>query len=117
MGFKPKQSIIDIATGNFSSSFAYGDSGRVQAIWALEYVGYKNPKKQIDTLLPVFYNRSESSEIRCTVFSYLMAMNNEERVLHSIAYFMWTESDSQISNMVRSTMMSMVNTKSPCNRM
>jgi hypothetical protein len=102
--------VLDIAAGKL----IYEKVVRVQAIWALRGLLYQDRDRVFSTLLPVFYNRSESCEIRTSVFGFLMGSGPDQKILHEIAYFMWTETCPQTSNMVRSFLTNAVKTENPC---
>lgn len=88
---------------------------RIQSIWSLRPLIMEQRDRVMTVLLPVFFNRSESCETRTSVFSFLMGSRPDERVLHEIAYFMWSEPCPQTVNIVRSTLTLMSKTEYPCN--
>lgn len=103
---------FEIAQGLHSQ---YPNVVRIQSIWSLRPLIMEQRDRVMTSLLPVFFNRSESCETRTSVFSFLMGSRPDERVLHEIAYFMWSEPCQQTVNMVRSTLTLMSKTEYPCN--
>ncbi|CAL8110187.1 unnamed protein product [Orchesella dallaii] len=93
----------------------YANAVRIQAIWSLRPLILEQRDRVMTSLLPVFFNRSETCETRTSVFSFLMGSRPDERVLHEIAYFMWSETCPQTPNIVRSTLTLMSKTEYPCN--
>lgn len=93
----------------------YPNIVRIQSIWSLRPIILEQRDRVMNSLLPVFLNRSESSEVRTSVFSFLMGSRPDERVLHEIAYTMWSETCPQVINLVVSTLTLMSRTEYPCN--
>ncbi|ODN03791.1 Vitellogenin-6 [Orchesella cincta] len=93
----------------------YENPVRIQAIWSLRPLILEQRDRVMTSLLPVFFNRSETCETRTSVFGFLMGSRPDERVLHEIAYFMWSEPCPQTVNIVRSTLTLMSKTEYPCN--
>lgn len=103
---------FEIAQGLHSK---YESTVRIQAIWSLRPLILQQRDRVFASLLPIFFNRTETCETRTSVFSFLMGSHPDARVLHEIAYFMWTETCPQTANMVRSTLLLMAKTEYPCN--
>jgi hypothetical protein len=110
---KSLDKVLEIALGNFVTDKVV----RVQAIWSLRPLFYKSRETTMQSLLQVFYNRTESCEIRTSVFGLIMSVQPNERILHEIAYFMWSETCPQTLNIVRSTLTHLSKSVGPCNKM
>jgi hypothetical protein len=105
--------LMEIATGTYVTS----NIVRVQAIWSLRPLFFTNSASTTNTLLQVFYNRTEACEIRTSVFGLIMTTNPKQQILHKIAYFMWSETCPQTLNFVRSTITQLSKSIGPCSKM
>jgi hypothetical protein len=106
--------VLEIVLGNTDVE----KTVRVQAIWSVRPLLFSAERASVQrSLLEVFFNRQESCEIRTSIFGLLMIAQPDKRILHEIAYFMWSETCPMTLNIVRSSLINMAQSKSPCNRM
>ena len=90
------------------------DSVRVQALPGLKYLAKRDPQAVRHNILPIFFDRTEHSEIRAVAAKYVVIYSFEPQIVNQVVIYMWSEKCPLVKNYVYTLLKGVAESKRPC---
>jgi hypothetical protein len=74
----------------------------------------KDPQVFKKSVLPIFFDRQEDSELRNTAVQWTLVAAPEQSIFQEVALYMWMEKDYEVKNFVKTLFKSVSGTTRPC---
>lgn len=74
----------------------------------------KDPMVFKKSVLPIFFDRQEDSELRNTAVQWTLMAAPEESIFQEVAIYMWMEKDKEVKNFIKTLFKSVSGTTRPC---
>jgi hypothetical protein len=74
----------------------------------------KDPLVFKKSVLPIFFDRQEDSELRNTAVQWTLLAAPEESIFQEVAIYMWMEKDPEVKNFIHTLFKSVSGTTKPC---
>ncbi|XP_021958023.1 vitellogenin-like isoform X2 [Folsomia candida] len=74
----------------------------------------KDPLVFKKSVLPIFFDRQEDSELRNTAVQWTLLAAPEESIFQEVAIYMWLEKDPEVKNFIHTLFKSVSGTTKPC---